>query len=309
MPPAIHNVTRYRQVFESDEFPIAVLAMFPALPIKPHRHENFYELVFVISGSMTHTFGKAVYTLNAGDVLLIPPEMFHGYSDCENCSYYNLLIDFRKLNLPMHDFMKTQTYQKLFRQLPESCNSEHSTAEHFILNMDMLDRAAAILEHMNKAQTVRNGSYQLAMISGVAALLVILCETEEAAQAANEVFAGNFATLAVALNRHCEDNWTIQRICRLCNLSRAVLFKEFQKCYQVSPIRYLNMQRIRKAMSLLVNSDLSIEVIARQCGFSGSNYFSTAFRKETGLSPLNYRRSKTAGSEKNQDLQQKNIFL
>ena len=57
-----------------------------------------------------------------------------------------------------------------------------------------------------------------------------------------------------------------------------------------SPLRYLNGMRIARAKDLLrLESSLSIGEIALRCGFRDPLYFSTAFRHETGVSPLKYR--------------------
>jgi AraC-like DNA-binding protein/ActR/RegA family two-component response regulator len=58
----------------------------------------------------------------------------------------------------------------------------------------------------------------------------------------------------------------------------------------ISPITYLNRYRVKKAKQLLEMGDQSITEIAEAVGFSSSNYFTDAFRRETGISPRDYRR-------------------
>ena len=47
--------------------------------------------------------------------------------------------------------------------------------------------------------------------------------------------------------------------------------------------------RLGKAKHLLSHSQISITDIAFACGFSDSNYFSTAFKNKYGISPMRYR--------------------
>lgn len=54
----------------------------------------------------------------------------------------------------------------------------------------------------------------------------------------------------------------------------------------------LDDERHRVAESYLSNSDLSIQHIAELCGFQDAQNFSQAFKRWTGLSPSEYRRSK-----------------
>ncbi len=45
------------------------------------------------------------------------------------------------------------------------------------------------------------------------------------------------------------------------------------------------------ARQLLVNSDLNIQMISQQVGFSNRSYFAQAFRQKFGLNPKQYRQS------------------
>lgn len=56
--------------------------------------------------------------------------------------------------------------------------------------------------------------------------------------------------------------------------------------------KYIIELRITNAISLLEESDLSIDEIARETGFYDCSYFSKYFKKATGVSPKAYRQKK-----------------
>jgi len=49
-------------------------------------------------------------------------------------------------------------------------------------------------------------------------------------------------------------------------------------------------QRIQHALSLLKETDLSIEEIARHSGYTDPDYFARVVRKTVGVSPTEFRR-------------------
>ena len=66
----------------------------------------------------------------------------------------------------------------------------------------------------------------------------------------------------------------------------------FKQIYGIPPKQYLQDIRMKKAMSLLVNTDLKIAEVALSVGYDCQLAFSGAFRKYTGVSPSEYRENK-----------------
>jgi len=63
----------------------------------------------------------------------------------------------------------------------------------------------------------------------------------------------------------------------------------FRRQAGTSPKEYLTGVRIRRAAELLLNGTGRVADIARQTGFNSEFYFSSAFKRVTGLSPSQYR--------------------
>jgi AraC family transcriptional regulator, arabinose operon regulatory protein len=63
----------------------------------------------------------------------------------------------------------------------------------------------------------------------------------------------------------------------------------FKKIYHVSPLQFITRMRIRRAKELLLDDDSTITQIAERTGYSTVFYFSRIFKKETGMTPTEYR--------------------
>ncbi len=60
--------------------------------------------------------------------------------------------------------------------------------------------------------------------------------------------------------------------------------------YGCTPSDYLQQYRLERAKRLLVTTDWSIDRVAEEVGFRYSPYFSSCFKREFGISPLQFRR-------------------
>ena len=51
---------------------------------------------------------------------------------------------------------------------------------------------------------------------------------------------------------------------------------------------FVENQRIKKSLSLLISTDMTLTEIAYECGFSSQSYFSYAFKRKMGITPRAY---------------------
>jgi two-component system response regulator YesN len=54
----------------------------------------------------------------------------------------------------------------------------------------------------------------------------------------------------------------------------------------------MNHLRVEKAKQLLDSTDMTVNTIADEVGLANTNYFIRLFRKVTGMTPGEYRRSR-----------------
>jgi AraC-like DNA-binding protein len=91
------------------------------------------------------------------------------------------------------------------------------------------------------------------------------------------------------IQEHLTEKIPIDTLSRKAYLSRNMFFKWFKQQFGLTPLEYLNRERIRLAKQLLAEPRGSISDISFQCGFSDVNYFVRLFRKAEGITPGAYR--------------------
>ena len=70
--------------------------------------------------------------------------------------------------------------------------------------------------------------------------------------------------------------------------------KRFKAYTGLAPAQYRLRARLEKAERLLADSDATIESIALDLGFYDTAYFCKVFRRQTGRTPVRYRREYAA---------------
>ena len=83
-------------------------------------------------------------------------------------------------------------------------------------------------------------------------------------------------------------------------LSPTYFSELFKKEEDINFIDYLIEFRIKKAKHLLRYTDYKIYEVAREVGYENIYYFSRIFKRQTGLSPKQYRQNKSKKQKKRQ---------
>ena len=91
------------------------------------------------------------------------------------------------------------------------------------------------------------------------------------------------------IRSHLSDRITLDEIAACAGLSEARLKEKFRDEIGVNIRHYITLQLIERAEQVLMETDMPMAEIGAMLGFSSSAYFSTAFKKEVGVSPRTYR--------------------
>jgi AraC-like DNA-binding protein len=91
------------------------------------------------------------------------------------------------------------------------------------------------------------------------------------------------------IREHLTERIPVDTLSKKAYLSRNIFFRWFKEQFGVTPLEYINRERIRLARQLLADENNTVAQVSLQCGFSDVSYFVRAFKRSEGLTPGAYQ--------------------
>ncbi len=227
------------------------------------RHSDAF--VYVISGSCTYRFDdKIEYKAEPGDVFYLPYQ-----------AVYTMYIH-------------TETYEFIFCDF----EFEEISARRGSLYKNQRERNIDTLftKLQNRYRSSSRSSYTECM-----SILYSIYSTLQ--QNADGIYLDKSKkSIMTEAKRYIDENFSradisVSSIAESIGISEVYFRKLFRAQYGISPSRYMISARLKNAKALMKYPFLSLEDCALQSGFSSLQYFCRLFKKETGSSPGQYKKT------------------
>lgn len=100
-----------------------------------------------------------------------------------------------------------------------------------------------------------------------------------------------------AIHSDTGKSWTVEKLAKLSNMSRATFARVFREVLGDTPMKYLADWRMTVARDLLRTRDIPLSEVAERVGYSSLYAFATAFRRHHGQPPGRWRQNESAAAE------------
>ncbi len=101
----------------------------------------------------------------------------------------------------------------------------------------------------------------------------------------------SFAELLEWMTEHLDEPLTVRDLARRAHTSERTFARSFVAQTGTTPLAWLTSQRVGHAQSLLEESTLDLEEVARRCGFGSAALLRHHFRRAVGITPTEYRQT------------------
>lgn len=161
----------------------------------------------------------------------------------------------------------------------------------FCVDAKDFDTAVSLFQSMSSACESTDIAASIAAKLSVFRLLsyyMECCPAGSISTVQNQVDTPLCSAIAFA-EQHLSRSVTVREMAEVAGYHPSHFTKLFQKRMGVTPMQFILRKKTDRAIELLTTTDLPVSSIAEALGFANQFYFSSFFKKQTGMNPSEYR--------------------
>lgn len=251
----------------------------------------FARLYYVTEGHARVVFGDRAVELCEGRMYFIPPFVRHSYEcDSSFCHYYVHIYEAPQavcLFLQDWDLPDEVEAGGLVQPLFETLCLLNPAMRLSASDPSSYDNSVILASNLlrNKQRPMFKKMFSRGIVYQ---LLAPFFKTASP----KAVIADDRIKQSVAYIRdHLSGNVDIGDVARHLFISKNHYIRLFKNAMGITPMRFIIHQKVEKAQLLLITSQASVKQIALDMSFEDVSYFNRVFKKVTGVSPSEYRKS------------------
>ncbi|KOY14914.1 AraC family transcriptional regulator [Paenibacillus xylanivorans] len=248
---------------------------------KSHSHA-YDELTLILDGEGYYSSPEQNVKVVAGDLIMIPPGLYHGFVCTE--PWQGVSVHYYNEYLPVH-----------CRYLFNGQDHQRNRIQLAHLNKDSLRWADISLSELEKewrsADKQSIDSSHLIRLALETTLLLFQRNCSHEAPHAVKDPTGQSIIQEVLKEIHSSyyTPITVSELASRHFLSESNLRKKFTETVGVSPKQYIINLRLMEAKRLLQQTNKAVEMISSEVGFTSSSRFYDYFVRSVGVTPLEWR--------------------
>jgi AraC-like DNA-binding protein len=229
-------------------------------------------LIYCVGGKGWARIEKQLFSLSAGEFIVLPANVAHEYSADEQSPWTIYWIHFKGSNSKEFVDMMMQKMGNAAAALSFQQSRIHLFEEMYT--------------NLEKGYSIDNICYANVCLQY---FLASCCFDGNYNHAATKEKKDTIDQCISYMQEHIDQLLSLAQIAGFVNLSQSHLTTLFKKKTGFSLIEYFNQLKTQKACQYLLFTDLRVNEIADKLGFEDPYYFTRLFTKVIGVSPIHYR--------------------
>jgi len=253
----------------------------------PHGHD-FIEIALAAAGSGRHISASGEHELSPGDVVVIRPGTWHGFTHCCGLVIYNCCFDQQLLRRELGWLREDPALNYLFWVGPYAANRAGVLVAGLYENHldECLDQLHALRQVQGSPRRVETLGRLLIFLDYLARAVN---DRNGLDRQAGPLHPAVLETLRL-LESQTGSSWSLGELAAHSHVNPSYLARLFKAEIGLAPMAYLNRCRVEQAAGLLLQSELPVGEVAIEVGWDDPNLFTRRFRAAYGLAPSEYRK-------------------
>ncbi len=252
---------------------------------------DHYSLGFIIHGDRKVITPTKTFMLHAGFINGIPPYAYHRTIPGSLDYYENYLIKFSPDYVKeLTEELGAQFLDNLYAQFPKEFDDE-DRKELFSLAKTLLD-AYDSLNECEKPEDIRVSELKVKHL--FYALLLLINDKGRSAWEKtvlhNKALSEPIMEAVYFVEKNYKKPIKIEDAAAISGYSVTYFSKLFSAQLGKPFSEYLCITRLKHVQNLLLSTDMSVMDISLECGFSYPGNMTASFKKEFGMTPLQFRK-------------------
>ena len=252
----------------------------------PHIHnDDEIEIMIMLNGKSSCSINGINYTLNSNTFAIVTKYQTHSYYHTDNVNTLSFIFN-KKFNKQLYYYFSNHIFNPPIIDISDSLD----------VIKPLFDTLLYELQIDTQYEELIYESY--ANISIMKLIRII----DDKNKSNNNTIVALKNSILFKAQDYCTENYTqeltVSDIAKNIGVHPNYLSSAFKNHFGVSIIHYLNICRLRHAISLMDNKKLSITEIAFASGFQSVRTFNRIFKNEMGESPKEFQK-KLEGNPQN----------
>jgi AraC-like DNA-binding protein/mannose-6-phosphate isomerase-like protein (cupin superfamily) len=258
--------------------------------IRLKRHD-YFELVYVYSGSGAYQVQDREFGLEEGDLVVLNGYFYHRLSEVRTLPFRAVVLYLQPGVLSATDSTGGQA-QYLMPFLLQDESFPHVISR----NLGLPTKIFNLIMQIHKELPATTDRSRLVARTYLEMILVMLINHYKGQFATSDAFERRQRTLERLrplfdyIDVHYPEPIALSCATNIVGMSKPHFMRCFKKATGQSFDTYLNRFRISKAQALLASTDLPITRVGQDVGFSDQSYFGLVFRRLLQITPRDYRK-------------------
>ena len=252
---------------------------------KPHTHD-FIELSYVKKGHCVHIIDGHEYLASKGDLVFVNYNSIHSIPSGSGAEYINIMIKPEFIDFSLKGSKNAFSILALndFKAFSDVVHRGHQVIS---FSGKEREKAEELLERIDDELIENSPGSEFIIRNCINILLTILFRKMELPMRDD---SSDIASLPDYVKRNCTSSLSVEKLATKYGYNAAYFSRLFKNLTGKTFTEYISLCRVEYACNLLNRSDLSIEEIMTESGFSNRTKFFKDFSENTGMTPLNYRK-------------------